>query len=182
MASAIAPYYNFLGFGVTYNFITYPKIIDENCYKYKFYYTVKKKIKDCKIYSPFSHYKGNGFEFQRLVGPKKDDTVSVSLFDNNKKIKTTFIHSSKEINYYANIIYRDRPDSLTGKWFGTSKNLFHEAVYYATKMKTPFKVRNFGGDFYEVQKKGTRYATTTLNEWRKLEPKGLGHSMPFIVS
>ena len=141
----------------------------------------KKKIKDCKIYSPFSHYKGNGFEFRRLVWPKKDYTVSVSLFDNNKKIKTTFIHSFKEINYYANIIYRDRPDSLTGKWFGTSKNLFHEAAYYATKMKTTFKVRNFGGNFYEVQKKGTGYVTRTLNEWRKLVPKGLGHLMPFIV-
>ena len=71
LTSAIAPYYKFSGFGVTYNFITYPKITDENCYKYEFYNTVEKKIKDCKTYSPFSHYKGNGFEFQRLIGPKK---------------------------------------------------------------------------------------------------------------
>ena len=47
LTSKIAPYYNFSGFGVTYNFITYPNIIDENCYKYKFYDTVDKKIKDC---------------------------------------------------------------------------------------------------------------------------------------
>ena len=99
----------------------------------------------------------------------KNDTVSVSLFDNNKKIKTTFIHNFKEINYYANIIYRDRnylfmKDSKTGKWYGTSKNLFHEATYYATKMKTPFNVSNFGRDFFEVQKKGTGYVMGTLNE------------------
>ena len=62
--SKIAPYYNFSGFGLTYNFITYPNIIDKNCYKYKFYDPVDKKIKDCKIYSPFSHFKENGFEFQ----------------------------------------------------------------------------------------------------------------------
>ena len=64
-------YYNFSRFGVTYNFITYPNIFDENCYKYKFYDTVDKKIKDCKIYSPFLHFKGNGFEFKRILGPKK---------------------------------------------------------------------------------------------------------------
>ena len=161
LASKIAPYYNYSGFGVTYNFITYPNIIDENCYKYKFYDTVDKKIKDCKIYSSFSHYKGNGFEFQRTIGPKKNDTVSVSLFHNNKKIKTTLIHNFNYINYYTNLIYRDRnilimQDFHNGKWYGTSANLFHEATYYATKTKKPFNVSNFWGDFYEVQKKVLR--------------------------
>ena len=140
MTSATANYYNFSGFGVKYNFILYPKLIDKCSYKYKFYNTVEKKIRDCKIYSPFSHYKGNGFEFQRIIGPKKNDSISVSLFDNNKKFKTTFIHNFRGINYYANIIYRDRnslfmKDSLIGKWYGTSENLFHEGTYYATKTK-----------------------------------------------
>ena len=71
LTSYIADYYNFPGFGVTYNFITYLKIIDEYTYKYKFYDTKMKKITDCKIYSPFSHFKGNGFEFKRLIGSKK---------------------------------------------------------------------------------------------------------------
>ena len=44
MTSAVANYYNFSGFGVTYNLILYPKIIDEYSYKYKFYDTVKKNI------------------------------------------------------------------------------------------------------------------------------------------
>ena len=57
MTSAIAEYFNFLGFGVTYNFIVYPKTINENSYKYRFYDTVEKTIRDCKIYSPFPHYK-----------------------------------------------------------------------------------------------------------------------------
>ena len=46
MTSAVANYYNFSGFGVTYNLILYPKIIDEYSYKYKFYDTVKKEIRD----------------------------------------------------------------------------------------------------------------------------------------
>ena len=71
MTSATANYYNFSGFGVTYNFILFLKLIDKYSYKYKFYDTVEKKIRDCKIYSSLSHYKGNGFEFQRIIGPKR---------------------------------------------------------------------------------------------------------------
>ena len=69
LTSYIADYYNFPGFGVTNNFITYSKIIDEYSYKYKFFDTKMKKITDCKIYSPFSHFKGNGFEFKIPIGP-----------------------------------------------------------------------------------------------------------------
>ena len=53
---------------------------------------LQKKIRNCKIYSPFSHYKGNGLKFKRIIGPKKEGAISVSLFDDYKKIKTTFIH------------------------------------------------------------------------------------------
>ena len=45
MTSAIAAYFNFSGFGVTYNFILYPKTIDGNSYKHKFCDTVEKKIR-----------------------------------------------------------------------------------------------------------------------------------------
>ena len=80
LTSAIASYYNFSWFGVTYDFIIYPNVIDENCYKYKFYDTVDKKIKDCEIYSPFSHFEGNGFEFHRIIGPKKWHSFSKSFW------------------------------------------------------------------------------------------------------
>ena len=76
------------------------------------------------------------------------------------------ITKKSKLYYYTNIIYRDRnnlfiKDSLTGKWYGTSENLFFEATNYATKTKTPFNVRNFLGDFYEIQKKGTEYVMGT---------------------
>ena len=74
---------------MTYIFILYQKTINENSYKYKFYDTVEKTVRDCKIYSPFSYYKGNGFEFKRLIEPKKEDKIWVSLFDDYKKMKTT---------------------------------------------------------------------------------------------
>ena len=72
-------------------------------------------------------------------------------------------------------------DFLTGKWFGTSENLFLQATDYATKTKTPFNVRNFFWDFYKVQKKGTGYVMGTLSKWQKLVPKGEGNLMPFII-
>ena len=62
---------------------------------------MKKKIRNCKIYSPFSHYKGNGFGFKRLIGPKKEEKISVSLFDAYKKIKTTLLH-----NYRYMVLYK----------------------------------------------------------------------------
>ena len=43
MTSAIDGFFNLSGFGVTYNFILYPKTINESSYKYKFYDTVEKK-------------------------------------------------------------------------------------------------------------------------------------------
>ena len=49
MTSAIAGYFNFPGFEMPYNFILYPKTINENSCKYKIYNTVEKKIRDCKI-------------------------------------------------------------------------------------------------------------------------------------
>ena len=108
LTPATAGCYNFPGLGVTYNFVTYPKLIDKCSYKYKFYNTKTKKTTNCKIYSPFLHFKGNRFEFKRIIGPKKIDAVTVGLFDDNKKLKTVFIHNFKEIKYYTNIIYRDR--------------------------------------------------------------------------
>ena len=149
MTSAIPGYFNFSGFGGTYNFILYLKTIDENSYKYKFCDTVEKKNRDCKIYSPLSHYKGNGFEFKRLIGPKKEEKILVSLLHNYKKIKTTFIHNYSVIWYYTNLKQR----------------------IMQLKQKTHLTLVIFGGDIYEVQKKGTGYVMGTLREWQKLVPK-----------
>ena len=71
-------------------------------------YTKMKKITDCKIYSPFSHFKGNGFEFKRLIGPKKMIQSRLVFLIMIKKIKTTFIHNFKDVIYYINIIYTDK--------------------------------------------------------------------------
>ena len=40
----------------TYCFKLFPKIIRQYSYKYKFFDTVEKKIRDCKIYSPYLQF------------------------------------------------------------------------------------------------------------------------------
>ena len=40
---------------LTYNFILYTDLVDDNCYNYKFFDTVEEEIRDCRIYSPFTH-------------------------------------------------------------------------------------------------------------------------------
>ena len=49
------------------------------------------------------------------------------------------------------------------------------------KQKHRLTLAVLGGHFYEVQRKGTGYVMGTLDEWRNLVPKGLGHLMPFIL-
>ena len=43
-------------------------------------------------YYNFPGFKGDRFEFKRIVGPEKNETVTVSLLDDNKKIKTVLLH------------------------------------------------------------------------------------------
>ena len=53
MTSAIAEYFNFAGFGVTYNFFLYLKTVDESSYKHKFYDIVEKKLELVKFINHF---------------------------------------------------------------------------------------------------------------------------------
>ena len=48
-----------------YAFILNSEIVDQNSYKYKFWNTKEKKIRDCKIYSPYSQLLAKGFNFER---------------------------------------------------------------------------------------------------------------------
>ena len=145
-------YYNFKENGHKYTFMPFPDTINTCSFKYEFYDTVDKKIKKCQIYLSFSHFEENGFEFKKLTEPFKDDIVSINLFDNYKKIKTSFAHSYKDINYFANLIYRDRnsiflKDKKTGKWYGTPNNLFYEATHFATTKKLHLTFQTFLGIF-----------------------------------
>ena len=52
---------------------------------------LKKKIRDCRIYLPFSHFKNNGFDFQIIIPSQGKANVSITLFENKKKKFKQFV-------------------------------------------------------------------------------------------
>ena len=101
--------------------------------------------------------KENGFEFKKIEEPFKDDMLSINIFDNYAKIKTSYAYSYKNLNYFANLIYRDRnsifvKDKKTGKWYDTPHNFFYEGTHYVTTRKIPFNVADFFGIFMKLLK------------------------------
>lgn len=47
---------------------------------------IEKKIRDYKIYLPFSHFKGNTFRYERIIGTDKKKLIEIKLTDNYKTI------------------------------------------------------------------------------------------------
>ena len=140
LTSQLAPIYDVPDIqSLTYNFIIQADQLDFNCYHYKYFDSVEKKIKNCKIFSPFSLLKGNGFDFERFVPPKSKDNVSIRLYENNTQLQYIFTY-----NYHIQ----------TGRWYGASINIFLEATHYATTRKTKFDVEDFFGIFMKLKKKG----------------------------
>ena len=89
-----------------------------------------KKIRDCQTFSPFTLFKGNGFEFERFVPPKSKDNVSVRLFENHSQIQFIFTHNYAECWDVVNRVCRDLnnlfvKDFKNNKWYGTKyKSIF----------------------------------------------------------
>ena len=94
-----------------YQFILNPKIIDNYSYRYKFWDTVEKKIRDGQIYSPYSQFIGKGFNFERKA--IKGLILIVQLNEEQTLIDPFFLHrSSKGGTEYLNFslgkaYYRD---------------------------------------------------------------------------
>ena len=78
----------------TYRFKLYPKIIDNYSYKYKFWDTIEKTIRDGQIYSPYSQFLGKGFNFEREV--IKGLNLIVRLNEEQTLIESFFLHRSQK--------------------------------------------------------------------------------------
>ena len=64
-------------------FLSYPENMDLYSWKYKFYEIKDNQIKDCKIFSPYTHFKNKEFEFQDT---EKATKYRVAIDDQNKNI------------------------------------------------------------------------------------------------
>ena len=64
----------------TYRFKLFPKIVDQYTYKYNFFDTVEKNIRDCKICFPYWQFIGKGFNFEREVFKNNNLVVQLRSF------------------------------------------------------------------------------------------------------
>ena len=121
---------------------------------------------------PFSHFKNNGFEFQRIIPPQGKENVSIRLFENNKKIQTVFTYDYKKNWYVSDLNFRDLNslfvyDEQDQIWYGANPLLFIEAAYYAVttkKTNAEFDVDKCFADFYLNKKKRSGHVVGNFDE------------------
>ena len=77
----------------TYRFKLYPEIIDNYSYKYQFWDTIEKTIRDGQIYLPYSQFLKKGFNFER--GLIKGLKLIVRLNESQTIIESFFLHRSR---------------------------------------------------------------------------------------
>ena len=75
-----------------YRFKLWSDIINQYSYKYKFWDTVEKKIRNCQIYSSYSHFIGKGFSLEREI--IKGLNLIVRLIESQTIIESFFLHRS----------------------------------------------------------------------------------------
>ena len=83
-------------------FLLYQENIDLYSQKYKFYDIKNSQVKDCKIFSPYMHFKNKGFEFQDAKKTKK----YVIIDNRNKNIVCNLNWKRYLFDFDAR--YRDR--------------------------------------------------------------------------
>ena len=116
-----------------YKFKLYPKIIDNYSYKYKFWDTIEKKIRDGQIYSPYFQFLGKGFNFEKEV--LKGLNLIVRLNEEQTLIESFFLHRSPRggteyLNFFrGKAYYRDINlyfvyDTQYKQWFLSGPEFF----------------------------------------------------------
>ena len=170
----------------TYRFELYPEIIDNYSYKYKFWDTIEKKIRDGQTYSPYSQFLGKGFNFERKV--IKGLNLIVQLNEKQTHIKSFFLHRSPRgraeyLNYFLGKAY-DRDinvyfvyDAQYKQWFSPGPEFFNEAICEKVRNKT-FNLKAFARQYYHVEKKGNGYAIGHSDQIMALENRW--YLMPII--
>ena len=169
-----------------YRFKLYPEIIDNYSYKYTFWDTIEKTIRDGQIYSPYSQFLGKGFNFERKLIP--DLNLIVRLNEEQTLIESFFLHRSQKgrtqfLNlfwgraYYRDINFYFVYDTQYKQWFSSGPGFFNEAICEKVRNKN-FNLKAFAKKYYHDEKKGNGYATGHINQKKTLGNRG--YLMPII--
>ena len=149
-----------------------PKIIDNYSYKYKFWDTKEKKIRDGQMYSPYSQLLGKGFNLERDA--IKDMNLIVRLNEKQTLLESFLLHGSTQggteyLNYYlGKYYYRDINlffvyDQANKQWFTSGAEFFNEAIWEKVRNKN-FNLTAFARQYYYVDKKGNGYAIGHMDQ------------------
>ena len=165
-----------------YKFILNSEIVDRYSYKYKFWDTKEKKVRDCKIYSPYSQLLGKGFNFERkeikgmnlIVRLNEEQTLLESyLLHRSPKGGTEYLNFFLGKAYYRDINLLYVYDKQNKQWFTSGPEFFNEAICEKVRNKK-FNLKALAIQYYHVEKKGNSYAIGHLHQ------RNRGYLMPII--
>ena len=171
----------------TYRFKLFPEIINQYNYKYKFFNTVEKKIRDCQIYSPHSQFIGKGFNLEREV--VKSKALVVQLSEDNKNVESFFLHQNPNHptqfinflfgrNYYRDInLYYTYDTQHHKQWFTTKTDFFYRAMAEIINLPS-WNIFHFMKRYYFQEKRGNVYLIGTREQRQQLGNRA--YLMPLI--
>ena len=117
-----------------YHFELRPDLIKLYSWSYRFYNAVDKKIKDCKIYSPFTHLK-NRRKLQSIYSTHQSQNFELDC----------------EYYKYINAIFTY--DTTNKQWHAINPNSINEVNSKIINNKEHFVVSKFMNKFYVTEKK-----------------------------
>ena len=165
----------------------HPKITDNYSYRYKFWDTVEKKIRNGQIYPPYSQFLGKGFNFERkaikglnlIVRLNEEQTLIESLFlHRSQKGRTEYLNFFLGKAYYRNIILYFVCDTQYKEWFSSGPEFVNEAICEKVRNKN-FNLKAFAKKCYHDEKKRNSYAIGHLDQKKNLGNRG--YLMPIIL-
>ena len=163
-----------------------PKIIDNYNYKYKFWDTVEKTIRDGQIYSPYSQFLGKRFNFERKA--IKGLNLIVQLNEEQILIESFLLHRSPKggteyLNFFlGKAYYRDINlyfvyDKQYKQWLSSGPEFFNEAICEKVR-KENFNLKAFARQYYNVEKNRNGYAIGHMDQRKALGNRG--YLMPIM--
>ena len=163
-----------------YRLKLYPEIIDNYSYKYKFWDTIEKQIRDGQIYSPYFQFPGKGFNFERnliaglglTVRLNEEQTLIEFFFlHRNQKGRTEYLNHFLGKAYYRDVNLYFVYDTQYKQWFSPGPEFFNEAICEKLRNKN-FNLKAFAKRYYHDEKKGNGYAIGHLDQKKALGNRG----------
>ena len=145
------------------------EILNLPCWKYEYYDLIEKKIRSCKIHSPYTHFITRGFTFKH----DNDNSCHVRFNDTNPLMISNFYHKNLNsfMNYHSDFNTIFTFDWIKDyQWFGAGRALTYYFIN-ETVVNRNVDINKFSADYYIKSKKGNGYTVGTVEERQALSYK-----------